>query len=212
MQPDTQDFRLTINDVDKRLRKSMFVSALLLTFFVLIVPMALIPTEVALARHFPAAFGWSATGANATTTALAQYPLTKGDTTRVFQSLPVRAIGGLSALLVLLVFALGISRTNKQLLEYARKFVEYDEWNNVVSVLLSFNQSGQQFLDRTGEAHYLLSMGFKKMGKPELSKQAKDFVLKRRSKSEWAQKLQENSQAITAHGPNPARRKMRKRR
>jgi len=172
----------------------------------------LIPSEITLAHRFPVAFGWTKSGDWATNTPIRMYPFTRADADHVFKSIPVMTIGAVSMVVVMCIFYLGILKFSKTLLQYARKFAETDEWTNVASVLASFNNSGQHFLDRTGEAHYLLSIALKKVGKPEMSRKAKDFVLNRRASSEWAEKLRDVSYSITAHGPNPAKKKSRSRR
>ena len=187
-----------IADVDKRLRSIFLKNGLGLAFILLVTPAALIPIQWKLSRVFPMAFGYQATGPHATSTPKAYYPGTNADCTHVFSSLSSVAIDVLSAGLIMFLFWKGISKINNLLLEYARSFAERRQWADVGTVLESYNQNGQHLLDTTGEAHYLLSIALKRIGKPQAAQNARDFVLKRKGRTEWAQRLLSEGQASPA--------------
>ena len=99
------------------------------------------------------------------------------------------AIDFLSGILIMAIFFNGSNRLAASLLEYGRNFVNRGQWADAEDVLGQFNQWGLHFLDPTGEAHFLLATALGKRGKRESAGKARDFVLKYRTDSEWAQQL-----------------------
>ena len=87
------------------------------------------------------------------------------------------------------------------MLGYARSFMERKQWSDAATVLASFDQSGQHFLDSTGEAHYMLVQAYKMTGKPKSSEKAREFVLKNRPKSEWAAKFRAEDEGRSGGTP-----------
>jgi len=187
-----------IADVDKRLRSIFLKNGIGLAFILLVMPAALIPIQWKLSHLFPTAFGYQSMGQNATSTPRAFYPGTNADCTHVFSSMPSIAIDVLSAGLIMFLFWKGICKINNLLLGYARSFAERKQWADVGTVLESFNQNGQHLLDTTGEAHYLLSIALKRIGKPQAAQKARDFVLNRKGRTEWAQRLLSEGQTSPA--------------
>ena len=188
-QPEATSQPVSILEIDKKLQKQFMFNGFFLSLALVLIPLILIPTQMKLAHMFPSAFGWTTTGPKATTTPANMYPGTSADLTHVYTSLPNVAIDIFSAALIMFVFWTGISRINKSLLGYGRMFVERKQWAEVTQVLSSFNQQGQHFLDRTGEVHYLLALAFQHLGKVQTAQKARDYVVKYRPKSEWAEKI-----------------------
>ena len=199
--------KLTLQDVDKKVFQRFLKVSMAYIAVIMVIACFLSPTELHLAHRFPETFGWT----SSLVTPRAEFPRTATDASIVFKSVPVILIGMLGFVLAMGGFWLGIMKFSEILVEHARIFAQEGEWENVATVLSSFNNSGQHFLDRSGEAHYLLSVALRKTGKGDMSRIARDFVLKRRSKSEWADKLREASQAITPHGSSPANRRRKSR-
>lgn len=195
---------LTIQDVDRLIRKHFLLRIIPFLILAVILGVVFIPFEIYLSHMFPKAFGWTQSGSWATATPLERFPFTRSDTDHVFSSMPVRMMNGFGALVVLWLFYLLIFQFSKKLIEFGRRFAETGEWENVANVLSSFNNFGNHFLDRTGEGHYLLSVALKKIGKPELSRIAKDYVLKKRPDSEWAEKLRSSNQPVSVRGSSPS--------
>ncbi|MDR3711151.1 MAG: hypothetical protein P4L33_22840 [Capsulimonadaceae bacterium] len=191
-----------IAEVDSRLRKLFLKYGAIITLLLLGFPIALIPLQTTMAHLLPVAFGWSH---SASATPMALYPQHTGsDLNRVFTSPASVVLDALSAAVVMTAFWFGIGTINRSLIQYAREFAERADWASVANVLESFNQSGQHFLDGTGEAHYWLSKALARIGKPEKAAKAREFVLQRKSASEWAAKLQ--ADGIANEPPSPSKR------
>ncbi|HEY3330847.1 MAG TPA: hypothetical protein VGK19_12540 [Capsulimonadaceae bacterium] len=188
-QTQPQSEPLDIAGIDKKLQKQFMFNGFFIALALIVIPIVLIPSQMTLAHKFPALFGWTQTGPKATTTPFNMYPASQTDLTHVYTSLPNIAMDILSAGVIMFVFWTGISRINAALIGYARDFASRRQWNDVVSVLTSFNQQGQHFLDRTGEAHYLIAQALSHTGKPQGAQKARDYVVKYRPKSEWAEKI-----------------------
>ena len=198
----------TIAEVDARLRKLFIVYGGLMGALLIGFTFAMIPLQSGLAHRFPAEFGWSPS----CPTPKALYPSLAGaavDFNRVFTSPPCIVIDLLSAAIIMAIFTRGIHSLNRQLIAYANHFAGRGDWASAATVLESFNQSGQHFLDSTGEAHYLLSKALVKIGKPQGAAKARDFVLKRRASSEWAAQLRSEESSQSA--PLPSRRSVDRR-
>jgi len=189
-------------EVDKRLRSIFLKNGLILAFIVLVTPLALIPIQWKLSHAFPVLFGYTTVGPHATTTPMALFPGTTADCTRIFTSVPAAVMDFASAGLIMFLFWAGITKINAMMLGYARSFAERKQWSDVAGVLESFNQSGQHLLDTTGEAHYLLVVALQRIGKPKSAQMARDYLMKRKSHTEWAKKLLSQEQATVVPVPS----------
>jgi len=96
-----------------------------------------------------------------------------------------------STLIILTPFFLGVSKLNKTRLYYARKYAEEEDWKAVYYSVESFTQLGQNWMDSTGEAHYLIAIAYERLGQKADAEKARSFVTKHRSSGEWAMKLRE---------------------
>jgi hypothetical protein len=92
----------------------------------------------------------------------------------------------------------GSAHLVRTLLGFGRNFVEKGQWADAEEMLGSFNQWGQNFLDTTGEGHYLLSVALAKRGKPEGARKAREWVARSRPNSEWASKLAGQGEPVSA--------------
>jgi len=200
IKPNTSPEPADVAEVDKRLRKQFIVNGFFMSLALVLVPLLLIPSQAKLAHRFPTAFGWTTTGPKATLTPASMYPLTNADMNHMFTSIPDVGLDVVSAAIIMFVFWAGISRINIALVGYGRGFYKKRQWDDVATVLSSFNQQGQHFLDRTGEAHYLLAEAYQHLGKPQTAQKARDYVVKFRPKSEWAERLRQH----TSYKPSPA--------
>jgi hypothetical protein len=178
----------SIADVDKRLRKLFLTQGLAMSFALVVIPIVLIVSQVALARRFPMMFGGMPT------------PGDNGK--RIFTSPASVILDVASAGLIMGIFWGGISSIHKSLLGFGRHFLAEKRYADAAEVLTSLNQQGQHFLDQTGEAHYLISIALDKTGKPETAKKARDFVLKNRAQSEYAEMIRKDSHVRTAGLPS----------
>lgn len=93
-----------------------------------------------------------------------------------------------SILIVLIPFYVGIGKIFDARLKIGRDLVAKKEWKQAVAALDPFEMMGQRMLDRTGEAHYLLSLAYTGLKKTDKATKCREFVLKNR-KGEWAVKL-----------------------
>jgi hypothetical protein len=190
------------NEVDKRMRKLFIINGFFLALALVIIPMALIIAQPLMAHKFPHAFGYSTVGKHATTTPMGAYPSgSKNDETALFTSPGSIALDLISAGIIMAIFWRGIAKINDLMLSYARSFIERKQWADAETVLTSFDQSGQHFLDGTGEAHYMLVQAYRMNGKPKASAKAREFVLKHRAKSEYAAKFRAEDGSKSA-GPS----------
>jgi hypothetical protein len=100
-----------------------------------------------------------------------------------------RYLDTISILIVMVPFFLGTSKFFAARLQFGRDFIQKKQWKEAVASLEAFSHMGQRFLDRTGEAHYLLSVALDHQGKIAAAQKARDFVLKSRPTSAWAGEL-----------------------
>lgn len=91
-----------------------------------------------------------------------------------------------SVLIMMTPFFLGVARVSAERLKFGRRYIQEQRYSETAAVLESFTQFGQRFLDRSGEAHYLLSQAYQKLGLSAKSKKARDFVIKHRPGTRWA--------------------------
>ena len=96
-------------------------------------------------------------------------------------------LNGASILIVLVPFYGGIYRLFLARLEIGRERVAARAWNEAVAALEPFAASTQRFLDRSGEAHYLLAQAYAGLGDKTRAEAARAFV--RRRKGVWADRL-----------------------
>jgi hypothetical protein len=94
----------------------------------------------------------------------------------------------LTMLIFLIVFYAGNGQIYSTRLKIGRELVGRREWAQAVAALLPFDAFGQRMLDRSGEAHYLLSLAYAGLKKSDKADQCRQFVLKHR-KGEWSVKL-----------------------
>jgi len=107
-------------------------------------------------------------------------------------------LDSLSALILLLPLFIGTSHFFAVRLRFGREYVEKKQWKEAVAALEAFNHFGQRFLDRSGEAHYLLSVALGHMGRIDDSRKARDFVTHARRGTEWARKAKEDEESKAA--------------
>ena len=117
-------------------------------------------------------------------------------------SVPALIVDFISVAIIMGVFFYGSNRLAKSLTDYGRNFVKHGQWEDAEYVLNSFNNWGQHFLDVSGEAHYLLSIALQKRGKYETARKVREFVVKNRANSEWAEKIQSDVKARAVPTPS----------
>jgi hypothetical protein len=184
MQIAAEKYPTNTQEADKRLSKMMFTNTLVFALAFMAVTIGLQSVEPALAHKFPLFFG-----AHSADLRVRPYPSTQNDLGAVYTSWPSILIDILCGGLLLGSVALFIRRVSILLLGFGRQFVLKGQWEDASLALHSFNQSGQHFLDQTGEAHYLLAIAYQKLGKLKEAGRARDFVLVKRANSEWSAKL-----------------------
>ena len=96
-------------------------------------------------------------------------------------------LNGASILIVLVPFYAGIYRLFTARLEIGRERIAARAWSEAVAALEPFAAPTQRFLDRSGEAHFLLAQAYMGMGDKVKAEAARAFV--RRRKGVWAEKL-----------------------
>lgn len=126
-----------------------------------------------------------------------------------------RRLDTLSVLIILLPFFVGINRLFEARLRLGREFVQKGAWREAVAALDPFAGPGQRFLDRTGEAHFLLAQAYDGLGERARAEAARAF-LRRHRPGAWAEKdaALKPSPGIIARQeklPRPANGKRRRR-
>ncbi len=91
----------------------------------------------------------------------------------------------ISILIVLIPFYAGVYRLFTARLEIGRERVQARAWSEAVAALEPFDLATQRFLDRSGEAHYLLAQAYAGVGDKARAEKARVFV--RRRKGVWAE-------------------------
>lgn len=94
----------------------------------------------------------------------------------------------LSALILIVPLYAGVYQIFNERLTIARDLSLKREWKQVVAALEPFDTIGQKWLDRTGEAHYLLAQAHNALKNGKKAEACRQFVLKHRP-GEWATKL-----------------------
>ncbi len=93
----------------------------------------------------------------------------------------------ISILIVLVPFYAGVYRLFTARLEIGRERIQARAWGEAVAALEPFDLATQRFLDRSGEAHYLLALAYAGLGDKVRAEKARAFV--RRRSGVWAEKL-----------------------
>jgi hypothetical protein len=93
-----------------------------------------------------------------------------------------------SILIVLVVWYAMNARLFAKRLDIGRDLAGKRQWKQAVACLLPFDSFGQRFLDRSGEAHYLLAQPYAGTGDKPKADKCRQFVLKYRP-GPWAAKL-----------------------
>lgn len=117
-----------------------------------------------------------------------------------------RFLDTISMLIVMTPFFLGTNKFFATRLRLGREFVANKQWKEAEASLEAFSHMGQRFLDRSGEAHYLLAVALDHLGKIAEAQKAREFVLKSRPTSSWAQRLIQAEQVRPRASRPPARR------
>ncbi|MGO8671792.1 MAG: hypothetical protein ACLQVD_10555 [Capsulimonadaceae bacterium] len=99
-----------------------------------------------------------------------------------------KAIAYGSMFVVLVPFYWQAIRLFAARLEIGRDLVNKREWKQAIAALEPFNSFGQRWLDRSGEAHYLLSVAYTSLKNGKKAEQTRQFVLKHRP-GPWSEKL-----------------------
>jgi hypothetical protein len=102
-----------------------------------------------------------------------------------------RSLDTASTLVIMLPFFLGINAMNNARLKFARRYASEENWKGVYGAAESFAQLGQNWMDRTGEAHYWLAIAQERLGQKAEAEKSRKFVTKYRASGEWALKLRE---------------------
>jgi hypothetical protein len=74
-------------------------------------------------------------------------------------------------------------------LEYGRKYVDEKKWKEADAALGSTDPLMLKIFDRTGEAHYLWAKALDGLGKKNTAETARNFLRKRRPRSEYTAML-----------------------
>ncbi len=120
-----------------------------------------------------------------------------------------------SILVVLIPFYYGIYQLFSARLTIGRERVQARAWREAVAALEPFDAWAQRFLDRSGEAHFLLAQAYTGLGEKNKAEAARRFV--RRRKGIWADRVNgvKSSVSIGDAGqenrPRPPKSKPRRR-
>ncbi len=98
-----------------------------------------------------------------------------------------RLLDTISVLVILLPFFVGINRLFEARLRLGREFVEKQAWREAVAALDPFAGPGQRFLDRTGEAHFLLAQAYDSLGDRARANSTRAFLRRHRA-GVWAER------------------------
>lgn len=99
-----------------------------------------------------------------------------------------RFLDTVGLLLVMLPFFAGMNKLFAARLALGRELVTQKRWREAMAALDPFAGPTQRFLDKTGEAHYLLSLAYQGAGDTQRAAQARAFVRRHRA-GPWAQRL-----------------------
>ncbi len=101
-----------------------------------------------------------------------------------------RFLDTVGLLVVMLPFFAGMNKLFAARLALGRDLVGQRRWREAIAALDPFAGAGQRFLDKTGEAHYLLSLAYQGTGDSPRANAARAFVRRHRA-GPWAQRLNE---------------------
>ena len=121
-----------------------------------------------------------------------------------------RFLDTLGLLVVMLPFFIGMNKLFGMRLKLGREFVANKHWREAVAALDPFAGTGQRFLDKTGEAHFLLSIAYQHTGDTRKAAQSRAFVQRHRP-GEWAERLAEPAARTQENRPAPPKRRPRRR-
>lgn len=113
-------------------------------------------------------------------------------------------------LIVMLPFFAGMNKLFAARLALGRDLVEQKRWGEAVAALDPFAGPTQRFLDKTGEAHYLLSLAFQGIGDSARAESARVFVRRHRA-GPWAERLDKPASARQEKRLLPPKNKPRRR-
>lgn len=99
-----------------------------------------------------------------------------------------RFLDTVGLLVVMLPFFAGMNKLFAARLVMGREFVAQKRWQEAVAALDPFAGATQRFLDKSGEAHYLLSLAYQGQGDSGRAESARAFVRRHRA-GLWAQRL-----------------------
>jgi hypothetical protein len=112
-----------------------------------------------------------------------------------------------SACLWLIPFFAGQNKQSALRVDFGRRYLAEGRFKEAAAALGSFAEFGQRSFDRTGEAHFLLAQALDKVGKKEKAEQARQFVIKHRAGTPWAEKLAGTARIPAAPSAAQLRRK-----
>ncbi len=121
-----------------------------------------------------------------------------------------RFLDTVGLLIVMLPFYAGISKLFGARLVLGREFVQQKQWREAVAALDPFAGPTQRFLDKTGEAHYLLGLAYQGQGDSARAAAARAFVCRHRA-GPWAQRLSPTAASKQEKRPPPPKHKLRRR-
>ena len=82
----------------------------------------------------------------------------------------------LSTLIVLAPFFAGTNKIFSTRLNLGRSLAGERKWDQVIASVEPFEKPTQRFMDRTGEAHYLLFVAYTELGRTDDAAEAKKFL------------------------------------
>ena len=124
-------------------------------------------------------------------TGIMSYPNIPGSPTFKYRQI----IDLLGSLLVVIPFFVGTSKLYAERLRIGRQLAEKGEHRQAIAALDPFEAPTQRFLDRSGEAHYLLAKSYAATGQKDRADRCREFVIKKR-RGVWADRL--NNVAVQA--------------
>lgn len=87
---------------------------------------------------------------------------------------------------VAIVYYRGVEQVFADVRQLGIEKLKQRRYADAVFALENFHRVGNMNRDRTGEAHYYLMQAYRGMGQTEKATEARDWLQKHRSKSEWA--------------------------
>ncbi len=121
-----------------------------------------------------------------------------------------RFLDTVGLLVVMLPFFAGMNTLFAARLRLGRELVAQKRWQEAVAALDPFAGPTQRFLDKTGEAHYLLSLAYQGAGDSARAEASRAFVRRHRA-GPWAQRLDKPAVVRQEKRPLPPKHKPRRR-